>query len=145
MVNLENEIWKPVKGYEQEYLVSSLGRIMTIPREAKRRNKGTIKVKSIIRSQSLNTSNYLKVTLIKNRKLRTFLVHRLVAESFLDNPQEFKEVNHKDCDRLNNKLSNLEWCDRKYNHHHAIKSGRFHYATNPNRKWTNGITSLSSN
>ena len=60
-------------------------------------------------------SGYENIKLCKNNRTYHFLIHRLVGEAFLDNPLNFPEINHKDGNRQNNNVSNLEWCDRKYN------------------------------
>lgn len=96
------EEWKDIIGYEGLYQISSLGRVKTI-----KTNK--------IRKLEKVRSGYLRVMLHKNNKPERFLVHRLVAEVFIDNPDKLPEVNHKDENKLNNKVENLEWCDRKYN------------------------------
>ena len=62
-----------------------------------------------------HNKGYLSVNLRKNNKLKTYLVHRIIAEVFLPNPNNYKEVNHKDEDKTNNSVENLEWCDRLYN------------------------------
>ena len=66
-------------------------------------------------STSLDEKGYMKVSLWVNKKVRTLKIHRLVAKYFIPNPYNYKEVNHKDEDKTNNRASNLEWCDRKYN------------------------------
>lgn len=62
-----------------------------------------------------NSDGYMSVGLHKGGKEKKFLVHRLVAEAFIDNPKNLPEINHKDEDRTNNNVDNLEWCDRFYN------------------------------
>lgn len=98
------EIWKDIKYYENLYQGSNLGRVKSI-KFGKERILKTFK----------NKDGYLQVGLWKNNKRKIFLVHRLVAQAFLDNPNNLPEVNHKDENKLNNVVSNLEWCDRTYN------------------------------
>lgn len=62
-----------------------------------------------------NSKGYLIVGLCKNRKRKSCLVHRLVAEAFIDNPNKLQEINYKDENPLNNIITNLEWCTHKYN------------------------------
>jgi len=100
------EIWKPIKGYEN-YMVSSLGNI-------KRLNYNHTGKERILKP-CIESGGYLQVHLGKEGKIKNFLIHRLVAEAFIDNPDNLKQVNHKDFNKQNNSLQNLEWCDAKYN------------------------------
>ena len=102
------EIWKPVVGYENLYEVSNLGRVKSL-----KDNKGRYREK--IKSSSDNGRGYLNVCLYKNGKGKRCYIHRLVAEAFLDNPNNYPIINHKDENKQNNHVSNLEWCDYEYN------------------------------
>lgn len=97
-----NEIWKDIEGYEGLYQVSNLGNIKSL-----RSNK----------LMSVNDSGigYMKTHLSKNGKQTYPYVHRLVAIAFLPNPNNLPEVNHKDENKSNNNVTNLEWCDKYYN------------------------------
>ena len=101
------EIWKDIKGYEGLYQVSNLGRV--------RRVKKIKIVTNNILKQSKNLRGYLGVTLSKNNVRVRRQIHRLVAEAFIENKNNFSQVNHKDEDKTNNCVDNLEWCDAKYN------------------------------
>lgn len=101
------EIWKDVPGYEGLYKVSSLGRVMSV--SYNRTNRPAIRV---LRADRLG---YLVVTLHNNNHSKTFKVHRLVAIAFIPNPECFPCVNHKDEDKMNNNINNLEWCSYSYN------------------------------
>lgn len=92
----------PIQGYELQYLVSDKGRI---------KNRKTDKLLKI----STSKEGYARITLSKNGNKKTFAVHRLVAMCFLPNQDGLPEVNHKNEKRLDNRVSNLEWCDRAYN------------------------------
>ncbi len=105
------EIWKDIIGYEGLYQVSNLGNI-----------KSFYKAKKSIKKPTLSNKGYLRVGLSKNKKSKTFKIHRLVAKTFLSNPNNYLEVNHKDGNKLNNCVDNLEWCSRSYNINHAWRN-----------------------
>lgn len=95
----EKEVWKDIEGYEGLYQVSNLGRIRSL-------GYGNTKImKPVPTSQ-----RYRQVGLYKDGKRKFYLVHRLVAMAFLDNPKKLSTVNHIDGNRSNNVVSNLEWC-----------------------------------
>ena len=98
------EIWKDIKDYEGLYMVSNWGRVKSIKFGKER-----------ILKPVTNSSGYLSVKLCKDGKVKAFTVHRLVAEAFLPNPDNLPCVNHKDENKQNNNVSNLEWCNCKYN------------------------------
>lgn len=94
------EIWKDVENYEEYYQISNYGRI---------RNK---KQKRILKPSK--SGGYYHISLRYGNK-KEFLIHRLVAEAFIPNPYNYKYVNHKDENKFNNFVENLEWCTAKYN------------------------------
>lgn len=104
------EIWKPIKDYEGLYQVSNLGNVRSLNRKIKNRN-----LKEKIKKFDKTKFGYLRVELNNNGKKKKYLVHRLVAQTFLDNPNNYPCVNHKDENKNNNIVSNLEWCDYLYN------------------------------
>lgn len=106
--NLPNEEWKNVVGYEGSYMVSNLGRVKSLP---------TQKFKKPIRIlRSYITGNgYLTVKLQSEGNILNIRVHRLVAQAFIPNPNNYSEINHIDENKLNNLYSNLQWCDRSFN------------------------------
>ena len=116
---LEREVWRPVKGYEGLYEVSSFGRVRSLDRVevwrgTTRPRKGRIKVISY-------TSIYPKITLY-NGKSKTFSIHRLVAEAFIPNPDNLPQVNHRNEVKTSNYPDNLEWCDAKYNINYGLRN-----------------------
>lgn len=111
----DKEMWKDIQGYEGLYQVSNLGRIKSLERY--RKNNGgsqTLMQERILRQGKLK-KGYCRVELCKDAIRKPYLVHRLVAEAFIPNPNGFPEINHKDEDKANNNAENLEWCDSKYN------------------------------
>ena len=109
------EEWKSIPGYEGLYEVSNLGRVRSLDRYIKYSN-GQIRLhKGRILNPSKDTNGYLKVLLKCNTKCKTITVHRLVALTFLPNPDNLPCVNHKDEDKTNNRVENLEWCTQQYN------------------------------
>ena len=86
--------------------------------------------KGKVRPKLLNTDGYVQSKLCKNGKYKTVRIHRLVAEHFLPNPNNLPEVNHKDCNRANNMIDNLEWCTHTENIHHTLKHGNHFCQTN---------------
>ena len=96
------EIFKDIKDYEGLYQVSNLGRVYSI------RNNKILKPK-------LNKCGYLSVNLKYKGSHVTKSIHRLVSQAFIENPYNFPQVNHKDEDKTNNCVDNLEWCTAKYN------------------------------
>ena len=115
----KREIWRDIKGYEGLYQVSDYGRIKTLERKIQHGNYSYTRRERIM-SQSIDKDGYMRIGLTKNKKHITCQVHRIVAETFLENNKGFTVVNHKDYDRTNNKASNLEWCDSKYNVQYSL-------------------------
>lgn len=108
-----NEMWKPVRGYEDLYEVSNCGHVKSLSRYVN--NNGTkIMHKSRILKPSIR-HGYLCVVLRKNDTSKSFSVHRLVAQAFISNPSHYPVINHKDENRQNNNASNLEWCTQRFN------------------------------
>ena len=104
---MENEVWKPVVGYEGLYEVSDQGRV----RSLNYRNTG----KTELLKLNISNSGYKCVILSKYGKVSNHFVHRLVAEAFIPNEKKYPVINHKDCNRQNNVAENLEYCDWTYN------------------------------
>ena len=117
------EVWKPIPGYEDFYCVSNLGRVKSLDRVVIS-NKGiTRNVLGHILPQRYYKNRYLVVFLSKDGKQKPYKVYRLVAEAFIPNPDPKPVVNHKDCNKLNNRAENLEWLTQKENLDHAFING----------------------
>lgn len=104
------EVWKK---FNDRYYVSNKGRVKSLYANKER-----------ILKPYLNRDGYLKVDIFDNKKRKSYSVHRLVALCFIDNPLNLKEVNHKDEDKKNNNIKNLEWCDTKYNCNYGTRNER---------------------
>jgi len=120
------EIWKDVKGYEGFYEVSNMGNVRSLDRIEKfmrcgkitrRKKKGRILI-------PVKRDEYLGVCLSKRKTRKSYLIHRLVAEAFLPNPYDLPQVNHKDEDKNNNAVYNLEWCTAKFNDNYGNRNER---------------------
>lgn len=105
------EIWKDICEYEEKYQVSNLGNV---------RNKKT----KLNLKQQKNEKGYLKVNLCKNSKIKKYRVHRLVAKAFIPNPNGYMEINHKDENKTNNCVGNLEWCSHIYNSNYGNRNAK---------------------
>lgn len=116
------EVWKPIEGYEGLYEVSNTGRV----RRLRFINNHTNKAKVFDIKPKNNGHGYLKVFLYKGGKSRQKLVHRLVAEAFIEKQDGKRFVNHKDGNKHNNSADNLEWCSRSENMLHAYETGLAH-------------------
>ena len=109
------EIWKDIEGYEGCYKISTKGNIQSTPR------KGT---KGGLIKPTEDKDGYLCVGLNKNNERKTFKVHRLVAMTFIQNKENLPEVNHKDENKSNNHVENLEWCNHDYNSNYGTRGER---------------------
>lgn len=125
------EQWKPIKDYEGLYEVSNLGRIKSLPKyKSSSGNHPTQYLTKEIILKNINVGGYLYVGLTDNsHKRKRFAVHRLVAQSFIPNPENKPFINHIDCNPLNNCVNNLEWCTPKENSQHAVKLNRIDVQT----------------
>ena len=105
-MNDEKEIWKEIPGFDGKYLASNLGKIASIHKGDKSNPK--------ILKQSKN-NGYMVTHVVKDGKMRLIYTHRLVALAFIENPNNYPIINHKDENRTNNVVENLEWCTISYN------------------------------
>ena len=120
---MEQEQWKPIQEFNDEYEVSNLGRVRSM-----KRYYGMV---GRIMPQTIQRKGYYAVTFWMNNKAYCRKVHRLVIEAFTPNPDSLPCINHIDGNKLNNHVSNLEWCTYQANMQHAVRTG----LTNPHR-WT---------
>jgi|SRR6185369_903039 len=127
------EEWKDIDGYNGSYQVSNLGRVKSVGRytDTKAFGGGVYKIHEKILKSDIINGGYLRITLCLNNKTKRFIVHRLVAISFIPNPSNLPHVNHKNGVKTDNYVSNLEWCTPSQNEKH---SHRFLGKTSPEAK-----------
>lgn len=139
----------PVVGYEDKYVVDQFGRVYGVDRTTTVFDNGRIYEKPIAGKQlkqSLHTKGYKTVSLTKDGKAKTMFVHRIVAEAFIPNTDNLPMVNHKDEDKTNNFVENLEWCTASYNRtygnaveKHAKKIRGRKHTTEHKKKISDGV------
>jgi hypothetical protein len=113
---MKKEIWKNVKGFESYYQISNFGRVKSLKRKWRRKTR-------IMKSSIQKDTGYKSIQLFKNGGSKFYRIHRLVALHFISNPENKPEVNHIDCNKLNNCYNNLEWVTPKENMKHALLNG----------------------
>lgn len=120
------EIFKDVEGYEGKYQVSNKGRVKSMAREIKNgpNKSATRHLPEKILKNDIIRNGYAQVAFWKDGKKKNHLVHRLVAKTFLSNPQKLPDVNHIDENKINNQIDNLEWVSRKQNMNHGTLPSR---------------------
>ena len=119
---MNKEKWKDIKGYEGLYKVSNLGNIKSLNKNVKIKSKNQYNnfeyqmiYKEKILKPILKSNGYLSICLIKGKSKKVYYIHKLVAQTFIHNPSNYKYINHKDENKTNNNVNNLEWCSAKYN------------------------------
>lgn len=110
---MQNETWKPIVEYGDKYFVSSSGRVFSV------------KSNKILKPHK-TSKGYFRVTLLMDGKRKNHRIHRLVANAFISNPRQKEEVNHKDGNKENNRVENLEWVTPCENANHAFQNGLRH-------------------
>ncbi len=118
------EIWKDVVGYEGIYQVSSLGNLKSCDMYVLARNGKRRKVKGKILKKRYMPNGYVQYVLCKDGVKKYFYAHRLVATAFISNENNLPQVNHKNEDKKDNNVDNLEWCDQIYNNLYGTKIER---------------------
>lgn len=122
-ISLPNEEWRDVIGYEGYYMVSSFGRILSLPRIINN-HTGYRVSKHRILSPRLNSGGYYQVAFCINKTLKQPHIHKLVAEAFIPNPNNYPQVDHIDCNKRNNTVANLKWCTQSMNNNNPITKAR---------------------
>lgn len=115
------EQWKDIEGYEGLYQVSNLGNVKSLNRTSIKEGRD-YRVKEKILKTFLCSSGYPTVVLSNNGKKETLMVHRLVALHFIPNPHKYEQINHKDENKNNNNVDNLEWCTAEYNDNYGSRN-----------------------
>ena len=117
------EVWEDIKGFEGLYQISNFGNVKSFYKD------------KILKGRP-DKDGYYRVCFYKNKKSKEMKIHRLVAQAFIPNPENFPQVNHIDGNKLNNCVSNLEWCTAKYNINHACKLGLFENNRKKASEWS---------
>lgn len=124
------EEWRNITGYEGLYQISNNGRVRSLDRTIVYKNGRKHCYKSVILKLQINKSGYLVVNLFRNKHL----IHRLVAEAFIPNPENKPCVGHWDCNKHNNSAENLYWCTQLENINHPITRQRMSEGQGQNKK-----------
>lgn len=142
-IRLENEEWRPVVGYEDYYIVSSLGRVAVLGRKSVKKSRWGETCEHSVSPHLCRTSKspsswYIKMTFVVNGIKQTKTVHSLVAKAFLPNPNNYPCVDHINDNPLDNRACNLQWCTYKLNnskeHHRKASSMSQKGRIDPKRK-----------
>ena len=116
------EEFRDIVGYEGLYQVSNLGEIKSLPKTKVCINKNYSTKEKYLKT-TINNKGYKRVFLYKNKKAKVFYIHRVVAQAFIPNPNKLIQVNHKDGNKQNNCIDNLEWISCSDNIKHAYNNG----------------------
>lgn len=114
MIKSNIEIWKDIPGYENRYQASNLGRIKSLNYHRENRE--------MIMKQTIGKSGYKRLMLYDGIKRKSYRVNRIIAITFIPNPLNLPHVNHKDENKYNNCVSNLEWCTARYNSNYGTRN-----------------------
>lgn len=117
------ETWKDIKGYEGLYQVSTMGRVKSLKRTRKTNGKNAV-VRERILTPYTNPYGYVNYYLRREGEKKGYRINRLVAQTFIPNPNNLPYVNHKDENKLNNCVDNLEWCTALYNNNYGTRNKR---------------------
>ena len=132
---MKGEIWKDIEGYEGKYMVSNTGKVKSL-------NYNNTGKEGIMKPQD-NGNGYLFAQLSKDGKVKQCRINRLVAQAFIPNPNNLPEVNHKDEDKTNNCVENLEWCSKLYNANYGTRNKRISEKMTNNSKLSKPVISIN--
>lgn len=131
---MKQEIWKDITDYEGLYKVSNLGRVKSLKND-----------KEKILKPVISSNGYLFVNLCKQGKQKPTNIHRIVAKAFIPNPNNLPIINHKDEDKTNNCVNNLEWCTYQYNNTYGSRIDRFISSNRNNPKTSKKVLCVETN
>ncbi len=117
------EIWKDIVGYEGLYKISNNGNVLALERKIERSGMSDRKAKQKLLLPLKMPNGYLQIGLNKNKQRRSFSIHRLVAKAFIYNENNSLVINHKNGDKADNRVDNLEWCTQSENVKHSYAHG----------------------
>lgn len=129
--SFENEIWVDIKDFKDMYQISNYGRVRSLDRYVPQADYMRFMKGKILSTKRNNGGGYVNVSLQYGHdvKPKNYYLHILVAEHFLENPNNYTEVNHIDFNKANNKVENLEWCHRQENIEHLVENRSTHFIT----------------
>ena len=139
---MNEEIWRPIVGYEGLYEVSNTGQVKSFDRYVKYSNGRIHLHKGKVLSPIKDRDGYLQVNLCYSGRINSIKVHRLVAQAFIPNPDNLPQVNHRDEDKSNNRVDNLEWCTAKYNNNYGTRKDKVRETAIKNGYWNSLRSSL---
>ena len=122
--DLPHEVWRDVVGFEGQYMVSSLGRVKRVPHVRIGVRKVILHGEKLIKQQA-DSWGYMRAWLGTRKNGKCYTVHRLVAIAFLPNPNNLPQINHKNSDKQDNRVENLEWCTPAYNSNYGDRLRSF--------------------
>ena len=131
------EVWKDIVGYEGWYQASNLGRIRSVKRRTKKKDGVFERIEILKGRRCGRNGSYLSVVLCSDNNRQTRQIHRLIAETFIPNPNNFEQVDHINRDKLDNRVENLRWVTQKENQYNTNRNRLIEYKgeVKPMGKW----------